>query len=45
MRDARYKILDTLSRGIGNPVSISGLCEKIGAIHGRAHYPATYSKV
>ena len=45
MADIRYKILDTLSRGIGNPVSIRGLCEKIGAVHGKAHYPATYSMV
>jgi hypothetical protein len=43
MKDTEFKILDILSREIGNPISIRKLNEKISNIHGSSHYPAIYS--
>lgn len=40
-----FKILDILSREIGNPISIRQLNEKISKIHGTSYYPATYSQI
>ena len=45
MKDAKFKILDILSREIGNAISIRQLNEKISSIHGSSHYPAIYSQI
>lgn len=45
MRETEFRILDTLSRDIGNPGSIRKITEKINGIHGSAHYPGVYSKI
>lgn len=45
MRETEFKILDTLSRDIGNPNSIRKITEQINGIHGPAHYPEVYSKI
>lgn len=45
MKETEFKILDTLSRDLGNPISILKLTEKISEIHGPAHYPEIYSKI
>ncbi len=45
MKDAEFKILDLLSREIGNAISIRQLNEKISNIHGSSHYPAIYSQI
>ena len=44
MKDVEFKILDVLSREIGNPISIRQLNEKINSIHG-SHYPAVYAQI
>ena len=38
-----FKIIDTISREIGNPISISGLTTEIKREFGSAHYPNIYS--
>jgi len=45
MKDIEFKILDILSREIGNPISIRQLNAKISRIHGTSYYPATYSQM
>lgn len=45
MKDTEFKILDIMSREIGNPISIRKIKEKINDIHGYAHYPEIYSKI
>ena len=45
MKDTEFKILDIMSREIGNPISIRKIKEKINDIHGHAHYPEIYSKI
>ena len=45
MRETEFKILDILSREIGNPISILKIKERINNIHGYSHYPEVYSKI
>lgn len=45
MKESEFKILDILSREIGNPISIRHLNGKINSMHGPSHYPATYSHI
>lgn len=45
MRETEFKILDIMSREIGNPISIRKIKEKINDIHDHAHYPEIYSKI
>lgn len=45
MRDTEFKILDIMSKEIGNPISIRKIKEKINDIHGHAHYPEIHSKI
>jgi hypothetical protein len=45
MRETEFKILDILSRDIGNPTSIRQITKKINDIHDHAHYPEIYSKI
>ena len=45
MKDTEYKILDIMSRKIGNPISIRKIKEKINDIYGHGHYPEIYSKI
>lgn len=45
MDETTYKILDILSRRLGNPISISEITKNIDEIHGRAHYANTYEKI
>ncbi len=43
MKDMECKILDTLSREMGNPISIHKIKEKINDVYGHAHYPMIYN--
>lgn len=45
MKDIEYKILDKLSKGIGNPISIHKIKEKINDTYGHAHYPNIYNAI
>jgi len=45
MKDTEHKILDILSRDIGNPISIHKIKEKINDIYGHAHYPMIYNTI
>ena len=45
MKDIESKILDILSRQIGNPISIRKIRDKINEIYGHAHYPMIYSAI
>lgn len=45
MIETEFRILDTLSREIGNPISINKLTEKIKKIHGTAHYPNIHTEL
>jgi hypothetical protein len=45
MKDIEFKILDILSREIGNPISIRKLKEKINDVYGHAHYPMIYNTI
>ncbi len=38
-----FKIIDTISREIGNPISIRGLTTEIKQEFGSAHYPNIYN--
>jgi hypothetical protein len=44
MDETTYRILDTLSREAGRPISIHELTSKIRNSHGTAHYPNIYDK-
>ena len=41
--ETEFKIIDTMSREIGNPISISGLTAEIKHEFGSAHYPNIYN--
>jgi len=43
MRNTEFRIIDTISRGLGNPISISGLTEEIKARYGSAYYANIYN--
>lgn len=45
MNDTEFRILDILSREIGNPMSINKLTEKIKQIHGTAYYTNIHSEL
>ena len=45
MKDTERKILDILSRDIGNPISIHKIKEKVNDIYGHAHYPMIYNTI
>lgn len=45
MKDIECKILDTLSREMGNPISIHKIKEKINMVYGHAHYPTIYNTI
>jgi hypothetical protein len=45
MDETRFRILDTLSRELGRPLSISELTSRIKALHGTAYYANTYDEV
>lgn len=45
MDETTLRILDILSREIGNPLSINELTQKIEKIHGTAHYANIYDKI
>ena len=45
MDETTLRILDILSREIGNPLSINELTQKIEKIHGTAHYANIYNKI
>ena len=45
MKDIECKILDTLSREMGNPISIHKIKEKINIVYEHAHYPTIYNTV
>src|SRR3990170_1623830 len=42
MDETAFRILDTLSRGPGEQLSIRGLTRAIRSLHGTAHYANTY---
>lgn len=42
MNGTEFKVIDTMSRSIGNPISISGLTTEIKDQYGSAHYPNIY---
>lgn len=44
MDEATFRILDTLSREIGNPISIHQLTSKIKQQYGTGYYARTYNK-
>ena len=43
MHSTEFRIIDTISRGIGNPISISGLTEEIKTQYGSAYYANIYN--
>jgi hypothetical protein len=43
--ETTFRILDTLSRNLGNPISINRLTAKIRESYGTAHYPNIYHKL
>lgn len=45
MKETEFKILDILSREIGNPISIRKIKERINKIHAPVHYPEIHSKI
>ena len=45
MSDATFKILGTLSTGLGNQSSINELTKKIAKTYGAAYYPGIYEKL
>ena len=45
MKEIESRILDILSRQIGNPISIRKIRDKINEIYGHAHYPMIYSTI
>lgn len=45
MDEATFRILDTLSRELGNMISIHQLTSKIKQYHGTAYYARTYNKL
>ncbi len=45
MKDIEYKVLDILSREMGNPISIHKIKEKINNVYGHAHYPMIYNTI
>ncbi len=45
MDETTFRILDTMSRGLGRPVSINELTKKMREIHGAAYYANTYRKL
>jgi hypothetical protein len=45
MDEQEYRIIDMLSRSIGNPMSINELTKKIEKTHGMAHYANIYAKI
>ncbi len=45
MDETTYRILDILSRRLGNPMSINEVTKNIDQIHGRAYYANTYEKI
>ncbi|MEM4252014.1 MAG: hypothetical protein QXE84_00645 [Candidatus Nitrosotenuis sp.] len=45
MDEATYRILDTLSRNLGKPMSINELTRKIEETYGRAYYANTNEKI
>lgn len=45
MIETEFRILDTLSREIGNPISINKLTEKIKKIHGTAYYTNIHAEL
>lgn len=42
MEETTFRIIDTLSRELGNPISISKLTERIKKLHGTAYYANIY---
>lgn len=45
MSNTEFKIIDTISREIGNPISIRGLTAEIKEHYGSAHYPNIYNSL
>lgn len=45
MSNTQFKIIDTISREIGNPISISGLTTEIKERYGSAYYPNIYNSL
>jgi hypothetical protein len=45
MDETTFRIMDTLSRNLGNTISIYGLTSKIRESYGTAHYPNIYHKL
>ena len=45
MKDTEHKVLDILSREMGNPISIHKIKEKISNVYGHAHYPMIYNTI
>jgi hypothetical protein len=45
MDETTFRILDTLSRDLGSPVSINELTRKIRELHKTAHYKNIYDKI
>lgn len=45
MSNTEFKIIDTISREIGNPISISGLTTKIKEHYGSAYYTNIYNSL
>src|SRR5712692_8603200 len=43
MSGTEFRIIDVISRGIGNPISISGLTTEIKEYYGSAYYPNIYN--
>ncbi len=45
MSNTEFKIIDMISREIGNPISISGLTTEIKEYYGSAYYPNIYNSL
>lgn len=45
MSNTEFKIIDTISRELGNPISISGLTTEIKEHYGSAYYPNIYNSL
>lgn len=45
MSNTEFKIIDTMSKEIGNPISISGLTTEIKENYGSAYYPNIYNSL
>lgn len=45
MSNTEFKIIDTMSKEIGNPISISGLTTEIKEHYGSAYYPNIYNSL